>query len=235
MSWSLSPSEGRSYGKIIGLAIAAVIGVILFFWIIFGVYRQVGAGQVGVVTRQGDVVRTVESGPVWKLPWENVNKLNVQTQKKEVIAESASKDLQDVKAKLALNYNLKRDSALKVFKDIGKDYEARIVDPALQEVFKATSAEFTAAELITKRDEVKDQAQARLVDRLEDQGIHVSGLSIVNFSFSPEFTQALEARQVAEQAALTADANLRKAKLDAQTQATLSQTLSEQILAKQFL
>jgi regulator of protease activity HflC (stomatin/prohibitin superfamily) len=106
------------------------------------------------------------------------------------------------------------------------------VIPAVQESFKAATAEYTAAELLTKRPEVKAKALESIKQRIEPYGIRVDDLSIVNFSFSPDFAKSIEAKQVAAQEAERAKFNLDRAKLDAEAQAAQKESLSPELLQK---
>ncbi|HET6701628.1 MAG TPA: prohibitin family protein, partial [Gemmatimonadaceae bacterium] len=128
----------------------------------------VDAGHVGVVTRFGAVTGArFDQGVHYKIPFaESVWIADVRTQKEQVDAAAASKDLQEVKSTIALNYHLDALHASTVYQDIGPQYKTRIVDPAIQEAFKFTTAQFTAEELITQREEVKNRARGFLRERL---------------------------------------------------------------------
>lgn len=205
-------------GNTVVITLGAVpILIVLFFVLCF---RTVNAGKVGVVTRFGDIDRQVNSGVVIKLPWpiERLNKLDIKIQKKEQDAASATLDLQDVNAKLAVNYALNAEKAGDVFRTLGGDYEERIINPAVQESFKAASAQYTAAELLTKRPEVKEKIVDVIKKRVEPYGVRIEDVSIVNFTFSAEFTKALEAKQVAAQQAEQEKYNIEKARNAAQAQ-----------------
>lgn len=226
--------------KTIKVVIVLFVLVLCFFVFCF---RTVGAGQVGIVTRFGEVNRTVNSGIAIKLPWpvERLHKMDIRVQKEEQDASAASSDLQDVHAKLALNYALDGATAIKVFKEIGTDYKERVVIPALQESFKSASANYTVTQLITDRPVVKGEAYDVIKQRLEKYGIRVIDLNIVNFSFSDEFSKAIEQKQVAQQNAEKAKQDLERIKVEAEqkiTQATAdaeSQRLQQQTLTSELL
>jgi regulator of protease activity HflC (stomatin/prohibitin superfamily) len=184
---------------------------------VIGVWSIVGAGNVGVVTRFGAVNRVANPGFIFKIPLvEYVNIMETRTQKEVADAASASKDLQEVKATIALNYHLRGEKAVEVYQNIGIDYKVRVIDPAMQEAFKATTAKFTAEELIGKREAVKQEALTELKSRLNSYNVVVDNFNIINFDFSNEFNVAIEQKQVAQQ-------NLEKAKLEAQTALTQAQ------------
>lgn len=213
--------------------VLGTLGVLVVLFFIF-CFRVVGVGQEGMVTRFGKVVRESGAGVVIKLPYpvEHLVKLNVQVQKEQVDAAASTSDLQDVTTTLALNYHLDPNHVRDVFTNIGKDYKARLIDPAIQEAFKATSAEFTATELLTKRPEVKEKALEVLKSRLEHRNIIVDDVSIVSFQFSKDFTQSIENKQVAQQNAEKAKFELDKANLDAQAQNVQKASLSAELLQK---
>lgn len=190
--------------KIVGFSL---LGIILFF----GTIRTVGAGKVGVVTRFGAVNRVVNPGLVVKMPFiESIKSMETRTQKEQVDASSASSDLQEVKATIALNFHLRGEKAVEVYQNVGTDYADRIIAPAMQEAFKATTAKFTASDLIGKREAVKTLAYTELKMRLEKYNVVVDDFNIVNFDFSKEFNEAIEQKTVANQ-------NKEKATIEAQT------------------
>lgn len=201
-------------------AVLSVLAVLFVIAILpsFGVWGIVGAGHVGVVTRMGAVQRVVDPGLVIKLPLflENIHQMETRTQKEQVDAVSASKDLQEVKATIALNFHLRGEKAVDVYQNLGEDYVNRIVAPAMQEAFKATTAKFTAEDLIGKREAVKQLAYAELKKRLDKYNVVVDDFNIVNFDFSKDFNTAIENKQIAQQ-------NLERAKIEASTALTQAQ------------
>lgn len=223
-------------------AIGIAVLLVLFFVFCF---RTVGAGQVGIVTRFGEVNRVQTSGIAVKAPWpiERMHKMETRVQKDEQDASAATSDLQDVNAKLALNYALDNATALQVYKELGPEYKDRVVTPAVQESFKQASAKYTAQELITKREEVKKIAYEVIRERLNKYGIRVVDLNIVNFTFSTEFNAAIEAVQVANQNVAKARQELETTKVEAEkaieaargqaeAQRVQQQTLTPELLQK---
>jgi prohibitin 1 len=217
--------------------ISAVI-VLLLIVTFFTMIRVVGTGQVGVVTQYGRVTgRELTEGMSFVAPWgiNNVTMYDVKVQRETVTSAAASKDLQDVSSQIVLNYTLDRNSVSKVHQTIGATYVDKVISPAINEVFKAASAEYTASELITRRSEVKNDAQTTLTERLKPLGINVSQLSIVDFRFSDNFSKAIEEKQVAQQNAERAKFNLDAAFTDAQAQKAQSETLTAEYLQKQAI
>lgn len=194
-----------------------VIWLIAFFTLM-GCFTIISPGERGVVIQLGSVQDKIMSeGFNLKVPWvQQVQKLDVKTQKEEVGVSAASKDLQTVTTKIALNYHLSTDKVNKLWQLVGSEYKTRIIDPAIQEAVKASTAKFTAEELITKRPEVKEATKVVLAERLAREFIFVDELSIVDFDFSQSFNDAIEAKVTAEQNALAAKNKLEQVKFEAE-------------------
>ncbi len=170
---------------------------------LFTSFTSVGVGQVIVITRLGSVNREVGSGIHPKLPWgiERSNKFDIKTQKDEAKASAASSDLQDVEAIVVTNYHIEAGKVGELFRTVGIDYKIRVIDPAIQESLKASTAKYAIGELITKRAEVKETALKALQARLSFRGIVVEDISLTDFVFSGAYKAAITQKQVAEQQA----------------------------------
>ena len=196
------------------------------------------AGNVGVITQFGKVTgREMIPGFNIKAPWpiQRVDVFSTQIQKDQVDAEAASTDLQNVTTTVAVNYHLDRAKVSDIYQNIGDDYKSRVIDPAIQETVKATVSKFNAAELISHRQQVKEEVDLSLAGRVLPYGVIIDAVSIVNFNFSAEFNRAIESKQVAQQQAEQAQYNLEKAQLDAQAQESVKASLTDQILEQQAI
>ncbi len=211
-----------------------IFGVIALFILIallsFLPFTTVDSGERGVVTKFGKVEQTLEPGFHIINPFAtNVIKMDVRTNKDEVTASAASKDLQTVSAVVALNYHLDPSQVARVFTEVNQDYSSRIIQPKLQEAVKAATANYTAEELITKRSIVKDEMRTAMSDKLNGTGIILDDFNIVNFDFSEQFNVAIEAKVTAEQKAKEAQNKLVQVQAEAQQQITLAQAQAENI------
>lgn len=225
------PTVTKKRTIIIAITVLALITILTSI-------RIVGTGQVGVVTQYGRVTgRELGEGISLVLPWglNSVAKYDIKVQKETVSSTAASGDLQDVTSEIVLNYRIERGSVSKIHQTIGVNYVDKIITPAINEVFKAASAEYTASQLITERSRVKAVAQKNLSERLQPYGVTVSELSIVDFQFSSNFSKAIEEKQVAQQNAERAKFNLEAARTDAEAQRAQSETLTAQYLQKQAI
>lgn len=191
----------------------------------------VGPGEVGLVfNRITGKIGSYGQGLHMLLPIvEYVTKLDVRTQKVEVEAASYSKDIQNVSAKIALNFHIDGAQANNLFQEVGLDYENKIIQPAIQESVKATTAKFTAQELIEERPRVKDEIKTFLKERLQTWNVIVDEFSIANFDFSDAFENAVEQKQIAQQEALKAKNVLEAVKMQAEQRVTQAKAEAEAI------
>ncbi len=179
---------------------------------------------------------------------ETVKNLSVRVQKQESSAEASSKDLQDVFTDVALNWHIVPEEANLIFQRIGDEHNVvdGIINPAVEEVLKAVMAKYTAEEIITKRGEVKDGVDDLLTRRLANYHVAVDDISLVHVHFSQRFSDAVEAKQIAEQEAKRAEFVAQKAIKEAETRVNLAKgeaeslrlirdTLTPEILQKQVI
>jgi regulator of protease activity HflC (stomatin/prohibitin superfamily) len=207
-------------------------GVILLIGLFFlRPFAIVNAGERGVVMRFGKVQDTVfDEGLHFILPIvTSVQNLTVRVQKNDVEAEASSKDLQDVRANIAVNWHIDPEKVNQVFQRIGDEEQIvlRILNPAVSEVVKAATAKKTAEQIITMRTELKQEIDTDLRDRLKNYGLMVDDVSLVDISFSEEFAKAIESKQIAEQEAKQADFVALKAAKEAQAQINRAKGLAE--------
>ena len=224
--------------------------VIVFLAILSKFFVIINAGERGVLMQFGKVQEQIlgEGLHVIVPTVNSVKKLSVRVQKQESSAEASSKDLQDVFTDVALNWHIIPDEANAIFQQIGDEKEviARIIDPAVEEVLKAVIAKYTAEEIITKRGEVKAAVDEFLTLRLLTYHIAVDDISLVHVHFSERFSDAVEAKQIAEQeakrgeflalkAVKEAEAKVNLAKGEAEVQRLLQDNLTPELLERQAI
>lgn len=224
--------------------------LLLIVAVIFKPFAIVNAGERGVVLQFGKVQDGVlDEGIHPILPIvTSVKSLSVRVQKNSFNADAASKDLQKISTQLAVNWHIDAAQVNKVFQRVGDREEIlnSIITPAVSEVLKAATAKKTAEEIITKRNELKAEIDENLANRLADYNVIVDDVSLVDFSFSPEFSKAIESKQIAEQEAKQAEfialkaskeaiAEVNRAKGQAEAQRLQRLTLTQELLQKQAI
>ena len=201
-------------GVTIGVIILILIGVMGFASV-----KIVDAGHRGVLLHWNAVDLTqppLEEGLHFVIPFQDdVVNIEVRTLKYEKETRSASKDLQTVETTVTVNYHPDKESVHRLYKNLGLDYENRIIQPAIEETVKQVTANYNAEELITKRPLVKSDIETSIRDRLGQFDIVTEVISITDFEFSPLFAQAIEAKVEAEQNALKAENDLRRIEVEA--------------------
>ncbi len=213
------------------MRVIVIIGIILLLFLFTRPWVQVGAGERGVVLNFGAVQEYVlGEGLHFRIPVvQTVALMDVKVQKSLTNAAASSSDLQEVSSEVALNYHIIPDKANIVYQTIGLYFKDRIIDPAVQEVVKAVTARYTAEELITKRPAVSEAMRTTLSERLLEHNIAVDAFSIVGFSFSKIFMEAIEAKQTAEQLALKARRDLERIKIEAEQKITAATAEAESL------
>ncbi|MGB7894001.1 MAG: prohibitin family protein [Microcoleus sp.] len=229
-----------------------IVGGIVFIIaaLILRPFALVGPGERGVMMRFGKVQDTIlDEGIHPILPiFTSVKTLSVRVQKTDLKADAASKDLQSITTDLAVNWNVDPAKVNQVFQQVGDEEQivTSILSPAISEVLKAATSKKTAEEIITKRTELKTEIDNSLKKRLEPYGVIVRDVSLINFGFSPEFSKAIESKQIAEQEAKQAEFTVKKATQDAQAEINRAkgkaeaqrlqrQTLTAEILQQQAI
>lgn len=205
----------------------------------------VDAGHTGVVTTFGKVNEGVlQEGIHFKIPFvQQVVEIDNRIRKLEVNTEAFSKDLQSVNTVLAINYRVDTAKSYSIYKNIGADYENVLVVPAVNEVLKAITATYTAEESVTNRQLISDGLVTGLNEKLNEIGLYVTDVNIIDFDFSEAFITAIEEKQVAQQKLLKAETEKKTAitnaeadaeaqKIRAEGEAAANKTIAESLTDK---
>ena len=201
--------------------ITLIAAIIILLIVALNSFTIVPAGHTGVVLTMGEVSKTsYDAGFHLKIPFvQKVETMSNKIQVYETPASAVSKDLQTVSSNIAVNYRLIAADSAGMYEDVGTDYKTVLIAPVVQECMKSATAKYTAEELITERQAVGDEVKAALDLKLNDYGIYIEKFNIVNFDFSDEFNNAIEAKQVAEQNLLKTETEQKQVRIIAQTDA----------------
>lgn len=190
------------WGHMIGSFVALIVALILAFSMI----KTVPTGYTGILTTFGKVEpNTVSAGVHVIAPWQKIVKLDNRTQKVSVETDTFSKDIQQVKVSLAVNFCIDQATAQELYKTVGVNYYDSVVLPRILENVKAVVAEYSAENLVAKRGELSDEILTRLTDDAAAYGINIISISVEDIDFTDEFTDAVERKQVATQNKLAAE------------------------------
>ncbi len=201
-------------GVAIVIIVLIVVGVAVFASV-----KIVDSGHRGVLLHWNAVDVSnppLDEGLHFVVPFQDeVVNIEVRTLKYEKNSRSASKDLQTVETTVTVNYHPDKESIHRLYKNLGLDYENRVIQPAIEETVKQVTANYNAEELITKRPLVKQDIETSIRERLNQFEVVTEVISITDFEFSPLFSQAIEAKVEAEQKALKAENDLRRIEVEA--------------------
>ena len=200
------------------IVIIGIIALIIIGVLVGAAVQIVDAGNRGVLLHWNAVDLTqppLEEGLHFVTPFQDsVVELEVRTLKYTKSTTSASKDLQTVSTEITVNYHPEPNAVHYLYKEVGLDYENRIIQPTVEEVVKQVTANYNAEELITKRPLVKADIEAEIAARLADFNIATEIVSITDFQFSILFAQAIESKVEAEQRALQAENDLKRIEVE---------------------
>lgn len=209
--------KNGGFGKLVTAGIAVFIVAVL----LISAFTIVPAGNTGVVLTLGKVSNTsFNEGFHLRIPFvQQVVEMSNKIQVYETPASAVSKDLQTVSSNIAVNYRLVSDKSADMYRNVGTDYQTVLIAPVVQECMKSATAKYTAEQLITERAAVGDEVKSALETKLNSYGIYIEKFNIVNFDFSVEFNNAIEAKQVAEQNLLKTETEQKQAITIAEAQA----------------
>ena len=201
-------------GVLVGIIILIIIGVVATASV-----KIVDSGHRGVLLHWNAVDLAnppLAEGLHFVVPFQDdVVNIEVRTLKYASEARSASKDLQTVETTVTVNYHPDKEGVHRLYKNLGLDYENRVIQPAIEETVKQVTANYNAEELITKRPLVKADIEFSIRERLTQFDVVTEVISITDFEFSALFASAIESKVEAEQKALKAENDLKRIEVEA--------------------
>lgn len=214
--------------------------VALALGVIFGacsVIRTVPTGHTGVVTSFGNVEEyTFEAGIHFVAPWKKVIKMDNRIQTVTYELGAFSSDIQEVQVTYKVNYQIDKSNAQQIYRNIGTDYKDTVLVARVQEAVKNVVAKYTAETLIGNRDKLSTEIESTLISDAAKYNINIVTTAIANIDFTDAFTNAVEAKQVAEQNKLRAKTEQEQKIIEAeasaeQTKISAQATADAQIIA----
>jgi prohibitin 2 len=205
---------GKAKGIILGVIVLIIIGVVAS-----SSAQIVDSGHRGVLLHWNAVDITIpplDEGLHFVVPFQDsIINMEIRTLKFVTATSAASKDLQTVSTEVTVNYRPAPNAVNVLYKEVGLQYESRVIQPAVEEVVKQVTANYNAEELITKRPQVKSDIEQEITTRLNVYNINTDVISITDFQFSALFSSAIESKVEAEQKAQKAENDLIRIEVEA--------------------
>lgn len=214
--------------KLIRAGVIAAVVIVLALIVYGGCTAIVPTGYTGILTTFGKVADyTLDAGFHLKSPFQVVTVMDNREQKTSYNTQAFSSDIQQVQVIGSINYNINKTTAMNLFKDVGTNYYNTLVSPRLLENLKAVFSKYTAEELISSRDRLSIETREMLSREMSGYGINIISVSIEDIDFADAFTDAVEAKQVAQQGKLKAEIEQEQATMEAQQQAERKKIAAE--------
>jgi regulator of protease activity HflC (stomatin/prohibitin superfamily) len=239
---SLALSRAEEPAKKIGTGVRVLGGVVLFFGIIFSCFVQIDAGHVGVKSLFGNVQNDVlRSGLNFKSPLVEVREMDIRTQTYTMsgIQDEGHRtgddairvltaDGLEVTIDLSVLYRLVPESSPKLIREIGVNYEDKIVRPITRTRIRDNAVYYEAVSLFSnKRDEFQSRIFKTIDDDFRKRGLLLENLLVRNITLPGPVKAAIERKIEAEQEAQKMQFVLQKEKQEAERKRVEAQGISD--------
>jgi prohibitin 2 len=199
----LPPGAGATIVRVLRWAIVAAIVIVVASVAGCGI-AIVDTGQRGIKTRFGEVVsESLPEGLYFYNPLtSNIVEIDTRVQRFDGETDTYTRDVQQAGVKYTLNYRLQQNSAHLVYRDIGRDWENKLIPQVVLGTLKEVVGKWDAVDLISNRDKAATTAYDQIRANLAERFVEVSRFEITDIAYTNEFENSVEQKVIAQQKAI---------------------------------
>jgi prohibitin 2 len=222
------------------LIAGASAGAAVIIWLIISVITSlhtVGQRQIGIVYNFSNTITgKVDPGVATTWPWQHINTADVGILRENFSLDDSnaavSLDQQPIFADLALNYQVQPSQILKLYKTVGPNWKNILLDSRVLQDFKEVTAQYTAAQITTKRPQLRLDTKQRLAAELKKYDILVVDFFVSNLGYTQSYKDAINAKNVQVQQALQAEAKVAQSAAEAQQNVAIAKGEAQSTIVK---
>lgn len=180
--------------KTILLAAAAALSL--------GACTQIDDNEIGLRRVYGEMQEQPVKGMQWYNPW-STDIITFDNQQTAIESDltTPTHDQQRAHVTAKATVQLDRNSAARMYRNVGADWANKIVPQTLRSIQIAAIGRQTALGMIQNQSEVEQEIRTALTNRLRARGIILSDFQITGVKFSDQYMDAVEQKATAVQQA----------------------------------
>ena len=192
------------------IAFIALIGIAPLFLV------SIDTGNIGVISVFGSVSdNSLQAGLHLKNPFAKVTQISIRTEEYtmsvsptegEVVGDDSvevrASDGAVVKMDITVLYHVRPDAAVNLYKDLGENYEAKVIRPVIRSAIREVAAKYSVNEIYsTKRDEIAAAIKTQVTADVDGRGITVEETLLRDVILSQTLSDSIEQKLAAQQEA----------------------------------
>jgi len=214
----------KSLGRLAGVASVGTVGISSCIYNVDGGQRAVMFDQL----RGGILPDVTGEGTHFVIPFiQRPIIFDIRTKPREIPSITGTKDLQMVNIKLRVLWRPSPEELPQLYRELGTDFDERVLPSIGNEVLKSIVAQYNAVELLSKRAEVSERIKSEMVKRAKTFHLEFDDVAITHLTFGREFMKAIESKQVASQEAERQQWVVKKAEQERQAMVTRAEGEAE--------